>query len=97
LANAGLIIINSTSFAPLASTSSDFNGGQFSYALCYSRDQTKIYYNIHVGNNIGTRPLSWSNSQITLDPIIATSLTLVYNIDISFDGSKLIRCGSEGF
>jgi len=95
--NQGLIILNASTFSSVASSSSDFTGLRRSYPLSYSRDQNKLYYHIHSSYSIGTRPISLSDTLLTLQPLIPSALTYVYDLDISFDNSILIRCGFNGF
>jgi len=93
-ASSGVIILNAFNFSFVNSTNVDFAGARFAYAMCYAPNQSKLYYNIQLATVIGTRPISSPDNLMNLDPIIPSiDISNVYDIDVSHDSTRLIRCG----
>ena len=91
----GIAIYNASSYQLINSTNAGFG---FAYAMSFSRDSSKIAYNIHTSSTTGPRIISIStNNSITVSSPITSSITYARDLDYSFDGNKLIKCGDNGY
>jgi len=81
----GIAIYNASSYQLINSTNAGFG---FAYAMSFSRDSSKIAYNIHTFSATGPRIISIStNNSITVSSSITSSITQAYDLDYSFDGN----------